>query len=126
MRADKTGWIPRFSAQTGEPDSSDKAKSEATEWGHAWLRSWGEGTRYPNTNAQKPHVTLQQSAKSSCVCVCWQRQTEMLLPAAQPPEGSRQTLTPLPFLFIATRQDTKKTLSTTNPPAGASKSWKWV
>lgn len=44
------------------------------------------------------HITLQPSAKTSvprCVCVCWQRQTVILLPAAQPLEGKRQTLRPI-------------------------------
>ena len=42
------------------------------------------------------HTALQQSAKTSVpLCVCWQRQTVMLLPAAQPLEGKRQTLLPI-------------------------------
>lgn len=73
-------------SQTGELDSSDRKKSDKTEWGHAGLTKTGR--------LKRTHTTLQQSAKTLVysVCVCWQRQTVMLLPAAQPLEGRRQTL----------------------------------
>lgn len=56
------------------------------------------------------------------MCVCWQRQTVMLLPAAQPPEEKKR----LSILFIVTLQDTERLSLHSNTPAHACKSWKWV
>lgn len=73
------------------------------------------------------HITLQQSAKTSvpqyvCVCARWQRQTVMLLPAAQPPEGKRQTLHPI----YRNTARYRKTLRTTTPLLALARSCNWV
>lgn len=77
---------PLFVAQAGEPDSSDIKKSNTTEWGHA---------RITKTQAHTHNPAAVCKNFSVSACVCWQRQTVMLLPAAQPLEGKSQTLHPI-------------------------------
>lgn len=102
---------PLLAVQTGEFDRWREIQHDRV------------GTCITKTQAHTELCSSLQKLQCLSVCVCWQRQTVMLLPAAQPPEGKRQTLHPI---YSNTARYRIDTLSTTTPLLALARSCNWV